>query len=277
MSLAVDWARGHHALMAVLVVKMLLAPVFVVGVSVAVQRLGQRIGGILAGIPVVAGPILLVYVQQHGRTFAAHAAGGTLLGILSLSCFVLVYARLASRVRWLWCVLAGWAVFLLATLALDHVSIAAGLALVLVGATLTVGLWLLPREPRGASVAPIQLSWRNLLLRASCALALVIALAIASGQLGPRMSGLLTPFPVITTVLAAFTHAQRGGAAPTPLFSGMLWGFFGFAIFCFALTISLRGLGTVAGFALATVAMLITQAVVISLRVAVSMLPRSPE
>ena len=40
--------------------KLLLAPAFVVVVSVLAQRYGPRIGGVLGGLPVVAGPILLV-------------------------------------------------------------------------------------------------------------------------------------------------------------------------------------------------------------------------
>ena len=66
--------------MATLAVKVLLAPGFVVGASLAARRFGPRIGGLVAGLPVVAGPILLVYALAHGRAFAPGAAAGTLLG-----------------------------------------------------------------------------------------------------------------------------------------------------------------------------------------------------
>ncbi len=86
--------------MALLAVKLLLAPAFVVGASLAARRFGPRVGGLIAGLPVVAGPILLVYALAHGRAFAAGAAAGTLLGLVSLIAFVVVYARLASRLFW---------------------------------------------------------------------------------------------------------------------------------------------------------------------------------
>ena len=63
--------------MALLAVKVLLAPGFVVGASLAARRFGSRVGGVVGGLPVVAGPILLVYALEDGRVFAAGAAAGT--------------------------------------------------------------------------------------------------------------------------------------------------------------------------------------------------------
>jgi len=71
-------------------------------------------------------------------------------------------------------------------------------------------------------------------LRAICALALVLALTAVAGWLGPQLSGLLAPFPVITTVLATFTRAQRGATETVRPLRGMLTGFGAFALFCFA-------------------------------------------
>jgi len=45
----------------VLAAKLLLAPAFVVGASLATRRYGAAVGGVLAGLPIVAGPILAVY------------------------------------------------------------------------------------------------------------------------------------------------------------------------------------------------------------------------
>jgi len=59
---------------ATLAVKVLLAPSFVVGASLAARRFGPRIGGLVGGLPLVASPILLVYALTDGRVFAAGAA-----------------------------------------------------------------------------------------------------------------------------------------------------------------------------------------------------------
>jgi hypothetical protein len=246
----------------VLAVKALLAPAFVVGASLTARRFGARLGGVVGGLPVVAGPILLVYALVHGRGFAQHAARGTLLGLLSLTAFVVVYGRLAGRARWIVAMLAGWAAFAAATFALDGVAVPAGVALALACSGFALGTLLLPRDSgdQSATVAPP--AW-DLPLRAGSALALLLVLTGASGRLGPQLSGLLAPFPVITTVLATFTHNQRGAAETVRLLRGMLTGFVAYALFCFSLTISLGSFSVAAAFGLATAVALVAQAIVI--------------
>jgi hypothetical protein len=51
---------------------------------------------VLGGLPVVAGPILLVETLLHGRDFGSDAAAGTLLGLAALTAFVVVYGRRAT-------------------------------------------------------------------------------------------------------------------------------------------------------------------------------------
>jgi hypothetical protein len=248
----------HHPPMAVLAVKLLLAPSFVVGASLAARRFGSRIGGLIAGLPVVAGPILLVYALSHGRTFAAGAAAGTLLGLVSLIAFVVVYAHLAGRVYWAVAMLAGWVAFAVATAVFSVFTIPAGAALAIAGAGLVGGLTLLPHptvEPREHPTPPV---W-DLPVRAACALVLVLTLTAVAGWLGPQLSGLLAPFPIIATVLATFTHAQRGTDELLRLLRGLVSGFAAFALFCFVLAISLRRLDTASAFALATAVALATQ------------------
>jgi hypothetical protein len=247
----------------VLAVKALLAPTFVVGASLMARRFGAWLGGVVGGLPVVAGPIVLVYALAHGRSFAQHAAGGTLLGLLSLTAFVVVYGRLAGRARWGLCMLAGWGAFAIATLVLDGASVPAGVAFALDCAAFGLGLLLLPSAIGEDDVTAPRPYW-DLPLRAGCALVLVIILTTVSGRLGPQLSGLLAPFPVITTVLATFTHSQRGAAEAVRLLRGMLTGFFAFALFFLILTVSLRAWEIPAAFLVATAAVLVAQAMVIA-------------
>ncbi len=247
--------------MTLLAVKLLLAPAFVVGASLAARRYGPRIGGLIAGLPVVAGPILLAYALAHGREFAATAATATLLGLVSLITFVVVYGRLAHRFFWGASMLAGWLAFAAATVGFSALSLPAGVALGLAVTALLVGLVSLPRPVHnlGANAAPP--AW-DLPMRAMCALALVLTLTAVAGWLGPQLSGLLAPFPIIATVLATFTHAQHGTDDLLRLLRGLLSGFGAFALFCFTLAVSLHRLDTVAAFTLATVLALFTQTIV---------------
>jgi hypothetical protein len=250
--------------MTLLAIKVLLAPSFVVGASLAARRFGARVGGLIAGLPVVAGPILLAYAIAHGRAFAAGAAAGTLLGLVSLIAFVVVYARLAGRVSWGLSMLAGWLAFGICTAVFSALSMPTGVALALAGAALLVGHASLPRPAEAIAAGTPAPGW-DLPLRAGCALALVLTLTAVAGWLGPQLSGLLAPFPIISTVLATFTHAQRGPEELVRLLRGMVSGFAAFALFCFALAVSLHRIDTAPAFAFATALALLTQTALIVL------------
>src|SRR6478752_5729108 len=91
-----------------LAAKILLAPLCVVAVSLAGRRWGVAVAGVLGGLPVVAGPILLVVTLLHGRDFGAEAAAGTLLALAALTAFVVVYGRVAATSGAVRSVLCGW-------------------------------------------------------------------------------------------------------------------------------------------------------------------------
>lgn len=250
--------------MGVIAAKLLLAPSFVMVASLAARRFGARVGGLLGGLPVVAGPILLVFALTHGRTFAAQAATATLLGIVSLCAFILVYARLARRARWTSSLLAGWLAFIALSAALSQISTDATEALLLALGSLAVTVFALPR-PLPATASPFQPPGWDLPLRGVSALVLVIAITALSGPLGPKLSGLLTPFPVVATVLAAFTHAQHGEHQLVRIMRGFTIGLVAYVLFCFALALALRSAAVAPSFALALSAALITQALTLTL------------
>jgi hypothetical protein len=247
-----------------LAVKLLLSPCFVMGASLIARRFGPRVGGLTAGLPVVAGPILLAYAIEHGRAFAATAAAGTLTGLVSLIAFVVVYGHLARRFSWGTSMLAGWLAFACATAVFSAISLPLGVSLALAAAALAAGLAALPRardEQRAPRKPP---SW-DLPLRAACAAALVLTLTAIAGWLGPQVSGLLAPFPIIATVMATFTHAQRGTEQLLRMLRGLLSGFGAFALFCFSLALLLRHLSTAESFLAATALALLAQGAVVML------------
>jgi hypothetical protein len=253
------------AAVTLLAAKILLAPLCVVAVSLAGRRWGVAVAGVLGGLPVVAGPILLVETLLHGRGFGADAAAGTLLGLAALTAFVVVYGRVAGADGPVPSVLCGWTAFLLGVAILSLVQPPPALSLVFVAGCFALGLRLLPPLPSRppATATP---PWWDLPVRALAALGLVLALTAVSGALGPHLSGLLAPFPIITSVLAVFTHAHGGVAQVDVLLRNFLFGFYGFAAFCFTLAVTLPALETAAAFGIATTAALAVQATTFLLR-----------
>lgn len=251
--------------MTLLAAKILLAPLCVVAVSLAGRRWGVAVAGVLGGLPVVAGPILLVETLLHGRGFGADAAAGTLLGLAALTAFVVVYGRVAVTAGPVPSVLRGWTAFLLGVTVLSLVEPPPALSLVFVGACFALGLRLLPPGPASPPAAA-RPPWWDLPARALAALGLVLVLTAVSGALGSHLSGLLAPFPIITSVLAVFTQAHGGVAQVGVLLRNFLIGFYGFAAFCFVLAVALPSLSTAAAFGLATAAALAVQATTLLLR-----------
>jgi hypothetical protein len=251
--------------MALLATKLLLAPLCVVGVSLAGRRWGVAMAGVLGGLPVVAGPILLVLTLQHGRSFGADAAAGTLLGLFALTMFVVTYGNVAPKASPAVTVIVGWAAFLVGVALLTLIHPTPLVALILVGAGFAAGPQLIA-PPRGPLAAGVPLPWWDLPARALAALVLVVALTAISGALGPHLSGLLAPFPIITSVLAVFTHAHGGADRARLLLRNFLVGFYGFATFCFTLAVTLDSMGTAAAFALALLAALAVQAMTFAVR-----------
>jgi hypothetical protein len=253
------------AAVTLLVAKILLSPLCVIAVSLAGRRWGMVVAGVLGGLPVVAGPILLVETLLHGRGFGADAAAGTLLGLAALTAFVVVYGRRAVATGPIVSVLCGWTAFLLGVAVLNPLQPPPELSLILVGAGFALGLRLLP--PSQLLAPPLATPpWWDLPARALAALTLVLALTAVSGALGPHLSGLLAPFPIISSVLAFFTHTHGGSAQVNILLRSFLVGFYGFAAFCFVLALALPAMPTAAAFGLATAAALAVQATIFYFR-----------
>jgi hypothetical protein len=196
-----------------------------------------RASGILIALPVVAGPILLVITIEHGDEFGARAARGSLLGVVALSVFCVVFARVA-RSGWVPAVAASWLGYgaVAAAGARWDAAPLAGLVVALVA--LAIARLLLAGQAPGDEPEPTR-PWWDLYARAGSTAALVIAITTAADALGPGVSGVLTPFPVATTVLAAFAAAHDGPCAAATMLGGFVMALPAFALFFFVVALGL--------------------------------------
>ena len=253
--------------MSLLILKLTLAPGLVTATTLAGRRWGPRMAGWLGGLPVVVAPILLAITLEHGRAFGARAAAGALLGLLSLTGFILTYGWCARWMSWLPAAALGWAVFGVCTFALDHVSAANWEALVLVCASFGAAAALLPHDPAEGEPGTPRF---DLAMRYAATAGLVLLLTGFAGALGPRLSGLLATFPVLATVLAAFTHALSGPAAAAQLLRGFSTGLVTFALFCFCVAELLPAHRIAAAFVLSSLAALAAHTLSFGVRRAVT-------
>jgi len=242
-----------------LLLKLVLVAPLIAGVSLAGRRWGPSVGGWLAGLPWTSGPVALFLAIEQGGTFAATAAQGTLLGLVSVAAFCLAYSWTARRGPWGVSVLVGWSAFFVTTFVLQRISLSLVGAFAGVIGVLAGVLILLPKvTASGHPPAPPR--W-EIPLRMGAATGMVLAITGAAAALGPQLSGLLTPFPVYATVLAIFTQHAHSAAAAAALLRGVVLGSFAFGVFFLVLAASLMPWGLPASFGVALVAALLVQGV----------------
>jgi hypothetical protein len=240
-----------------------VAPVLVAISTLVSRRWGSRVGGVVSAFPAIVGPVLLILALGHGLPFAARAANGTLLGLVSLAAFALAYGRLAGGRGWSVCAAAGWVAAALAALLVGVALGGAGSPVGLLVATggLALAWRALPAVmPESAPSAPRR---GAIPARMASAALLVALLSAAAGALGAVAGGMLAALPVLACVLAVFTHREHGGPQAIALLRGMLAGMASFVLFCQVIALAIVPYGIAPAFAAATIVALAVQAIAV--------------
>jgi len=259
-----------------LALKLVLTPVLVGAASLAGRRWGSAVGGWLIGIPFTSGPIVLFLALDFGQDFAARAAAGVMAGAISQAAFCVAYAWTAQRWGWAVSLMAAAAGFAAVTVVLYASALPGAGSFVVVIVALVVSLFLMPQStaslspsrPSGdlrtrgeelaatASLGPSRLSgdlpvngeefrfpiW-DLPARMIVATVFVVVLTMVAPLLGARLAGLLAPFPLYGSVLAAFAHRVQGAGPAVGVLRGLLLGLFAFSSFFLVLSLLLaRGI-----------------------------------
>lgn len=221
--------------------------------SAAGRRWGPGVSGWLTGLPLLAGPVSIFVCIEQGEAFAARAAGSTLVGMWSSCAFCLAYYATSDR-GWSAASVASIVAFALATGLFNTLAVPAwvGLAGVLIGAQLCLRVI---RAPDAAGVAVPAPAW-DMPARLAIAASFVVLQTGIAGWLGPQLSGLVTPFPIVVILLTAFAHHQLGQAGATRVLRGFLIGMYAFAAFFFVVAIGMERLGAAASYLLGLAACL---------------------
>lgn len=168
-------------------------------------------------------------------------------GAVSQAAFCIAYAWIARRAAWPLALTAGCTAFALATAALTPIAPPLSALAPAVFIALSVAVRAMPRTSTAAGVRTAPPVW-DLPARMVVATAFVIVLTASAGALGPRLTGLLAPFPLYAAVLTVFAHAFDGGDAAANVLRGLLMGLFAFAAFFLVLAVMLSTAGIAAAF-----------------------------
>ena len=136
-------------------------------------------------------------------------------------------------------------------------AIAAGLA----AACLLLTYMLLPGPI--AKTMPAPLPWWDIPTRMLATLVLIGVISLSADLLGPQLSGVVTTFPVIVSVIGAFTHRQWGRDAVRHMLRGLAVSLLAFVVFFLVVGLALPIVGLVPAYAFAVAAALPVSAVLL--------------
>ena len=240
-----------------LAVKLALIAASVLGASLASRRWGHAAGGLMAGLPMIIGPITAILLYDNPPDRVRAIALATLQCQPAMLMHVLVFAHAARRWSWPVCLLLANGVYvaLAAWLVVWALPPPAATALALLawwGAGLTVS-GLAGGHAGPVSVPRSELWWR-------LAVALVVAGGVIEGAaIAPAaVGGVLLATPITGNVLPAFTLPRHGAAATARLLAGFVHGQIGFFAFVVALVVALPWMHAAPAFVLAVAAATLT-------------------
>ncbi|HEX8479115.1 MAG TPA: hypothetical protein VF663_12310 [Telluria sp.] len=251
----------------IFLLKLMLVPILILGVTLAGRRWGPAVAGWLSAFPIVAGPILLILSIEQGAPFAATAAQGTLLAVIAILVFTLGYVWASRWFNVVGSMLSALVMYGAALAVLQSMRLDILLSFALVIASLLITPLCFPAVAP-SPVALTKSSQSDLPWRMLAAALLVLFVTFSASRLGARMSGFLAMFPIMSTVLVGFSHRHSGRAFVVSLLRGMIYGYFAFATFCVLISKLLK-VQTIG------VAFLIALACALIVQLAVKALPRN--
>jgi hypothetical protein len=209
--------------------KLVLAPIIIWVATLISRRWGERIGGIIIGLPLTSAPVSIFFALEQGRSFAASAAKNAMFGLIPVAVFCISYAFSSRKLSWVGAAVVSAIFYLLAVFGISMLNLDLPVTLILVVVTLIAAILVIGKPPAG--ISKMATAWWDLPLRMIVAATLLWFITTTAGLLGPRWSGLLSPFPIFTFVMATFSHSRIGSNSAWKLLRGVLVGLFSYVIF----------------------------------------------
>ncbi len=217
-----------------LLLKLILTPALIAIATLVARRWGAARGGWMAGLPLVSGPLSIFLALEQGPLFAGRAAHASLLGLVAVSAFCIIYIRTAEVGGPLPSSAFGIGAYLTVVWGLSHIG--AGLVPSAFLAILFMSVAYLAAGTPPADAPYARPPRWDLPLRMVCATMIVLTITGCAHALGATWSGLLSPFPVFASVMAVFSHRRGGSPAAHHVLLGVITGSLGSAVFLFTVS-----------------------------------------
>jgi hypothetical protein len=233
-----------------LLIKMAVTAVFVIIATKAAERVGALVAGMIATLPIAAGPSYVFLAFEHDSAFIADSALASLVVNAVTAIMALVYVALAQRrslLVSLGTALGVWVVLAAVVRALPWTISSA------VVFSIAVFAVCIPVANRFGHVRmpPVRRRWYDVPLRALLVGLLVAVVVELSSRLGPTVTGILAVFPIVVSSLMFILHMRVGGPATAAVITHTISGLVGFSLCCLTAHLTVIPLGTPLGLSIA--------------------------
>jgi hypothetical protein len=177
-------------------VKMIVTALFFVGATFAAERGGPVVGGMIATLPISAGPAYVFLALDHDASFLAGAALASFVSTAATCVAALVFAVAAQRRGSVASIGSAFLVWLAGVALLQARPWTITSAVLVVAAVFAVCLVLVDRY-RGAARPVLIRRWYDVPLRAAMVAILVALVIVLSTSLGPALTGFAACFPIV--------------------------------------------------------------------------------
>lgn len=247
-----------------MLLKLLLVAASALLSSLVAKRFGHAVGGTLAGLPMIAGPIMGFVL------WATPVEGVRAIALATLVCLPATVAHLVtfawSGTRWPWWLSLALAnlVFFGLGMLMPQLGLPAWLVCLLALAVLALGGVAMPR----LRIAPgaVDIPHAELACRVAAALLVAWAIIRSAGVAPAALSGLLLAVPITGNVLPCFTLPRYGAAATVALLRGFVRGLSGFGAFFVTLYLGLAAWPAGVAYAAAWIAALVVASALYALQ-----------
>lgn len=242
-----------------LILKLIIVPLFILLVTFAGYRWGTKVSGILGGMPVVAGPIVVLLAFEQGQQFAMLSATTAIISVVPLLIFGISYCWACLKFNWFISFIIAVINWLIVANILLLFSIKAEFALLITFIALSIAPYILPAI---SSLAQPVKKGHDLIWRMLAGGLLTLLITQTALFLGERWSGMLAVFPIIGSVLAIFTHVTQGREYVTLLYRGMIRGLYSLTVFFYVLAIGWGQSGMILPIIIAVLCAILIQVVI---------------
>jgi hypothetical protein len=233
-----------------LAVKMVITAGFVVVATVIAERAGPLIGGLIATLPISAGPVYAYLALEHNTQFLADSAVASLAINPAIAAYLLVYAYLAQSRGWAISISIAFLLWFALAIVIHAFQWTLGWAIAFNIIVLPPAL-LLGRRLRDATIPRTPAHWTDIVARAILVAILVAGVVALSIHIGPSATGILALFPIVVTSIMFILHRRVGGKAAAAVMANSLLGLFGLGIAFVVVYATVVPLGAAAGLILA--------------------------